>query len=174
LTGIVIAAVVVLALEPASGAGTRSNVAVCSKAIVGSGKPSWRSESAVAGPVGVPGGALRNMWKAPTGWLYTKMPLLLEGHEAVTISVPRSLRQRVFLYYGRIEGPDGKVGDSFSNGPGYGETELQPCTDKPRTVWGGGLRIKGIAPVHLLVHQGGGSAAIPLGLGRPAVYEPNS
>ena len=122
LAGIVIAAVVVLALEPASGAGTRSNLADCPEAIIGSGKPSWRSESIVAGPVGVTKGALRQMWEAPTGWLYTKMPLLLEGHEAVTISVPRSLRQRVFLYYGRIEGHDGKVGDSFSNGPGYGET----------------------------------------------------
>jgi hypothetical protein len=167
LTGIVVAAVVVLALEPAAGAGTESNVAVCSKAIIGSGKASWRSESRVAGPVGVAIGALDQMWKAPSGWLYVKVPLLLEGERAVTVSVPPSLRKRVFLYYGLIEGRDGKPTHSYTEAPGYGETEFQPCTDKPRTVWSGGLRIKGTAPVHLLVHQGGGAGSIPLRLGRP-------
>jgi hypothetical protein len=174
VTGIVIAAVVVLALEPASGAGTEANVADCSKAIIGSGKPSWRSEATVAGPVGVTRAALRHMWRAPSGWMYTKMGLLLEGERAVTVSVPPALRKRVFLYYGRIEGRDGKVTTSFFKAPGYGETEFQPCTDKPRTVWPGGVRIEGTAPVHLLVHQGGGAATIPLRLGRPQVHEPKS
>jgi hypothetical protein len=174
LTGVVIAAVVVLALEPAAGAETRSNVAVCSEAIIGSGKATWESESKVAGPVGVAGDGLRQMWQAPSGWLYKKLPLLLAGDEAVTVSVPRSLRKRVFLYYGRIEGPDGKVGDSFSNGPGYAETEFRPCADQPRTIWGGGLRVKGTAPVQLLVHLEGGGEAIPLRLGRPRVNEPES
>jgi hypothetical protein len=171
VTGIVIAAVVVLALEPAAGAGTEANVAACSKAIIGSGRPGWRSESRVAGPVGAATGALRQMWLAPNGYLYAKVPLLLEGSDAVTVSVPRVLRKRVFLYYGRIEGRDGKVDDSFSGSPGYSETKFQPCTGKPRTVWGGGLRIKGTAPVHLLVHQGGGAEPIPLRLGRPRVHE---
>jgi hypothetical protein len=170
VTGIVIAAVVVLALEPASGAGTRSNVATCSKAIFGSGKPGWRKESVVAGPVGVTKQPLAQMWQAPNGWLYAKVPLLLEGHEAVTVSVPRHLRGRVFLYYGRIVGRDGKVTGSFAEASGYGKTELQPCTDKPRTAWPGGVRIKGTAPVHLLVQQGGSSAAIPLRLGRPQIH----
>ncbi|HEX3737589.1 MAG TPA: hypothetical protein VHV53_08595 [Solirubrobacterales bacterium] len=167
LAGIVIAAVVVLALEPAAGAGTEANVAPCSKAIIGSGKPGWRSESIVAGPVGVAKGALRQMWQAPSGWMYTKMGVLLEGEDAVTVSVPRALRRRVFLYYGRIIGHDGKVTTSFFDARGYGETEFQPCTDKPRTVWPGGLRIRGTAPVHLLVHQGGDAESIPLRLGHP-------
>lgn len=167
LTGIVIAAAVVLALEPAAGAGTEANVAECSQAIIGSGKPGWRSESKVAGPVGVAKGALRQMWRAPNGFLYAKVPLLLEGTKAVTVSVPPSLRKRVFLYYGRIEGRDDKVTTSFADARGYGETEFQPCTDKPRTIWAGGLRIEGTAPVHLLVHQGGGAEPVPLRLGRP-------
>jgi len=54
LTGIVIAAVVVLALEPASGASTDKNVASCNdNVLIGHGKAEWRSESNVAGPVGV-------------------------------------------------------------------------------------------------------------------------
>ena len=48
LTGIVIAAVVVLALEPASGASTDKNVASCNdNVLIGTAKPGWRSESSV-------------------------------------------------------------------------------------------------------------------------------
>lgn len=171
LVGVVVAAVVVLALEPAAGAGTESNVAPCSKAIIGSGKPGWRSESVVAGPVGTAKGALRHMWRAPNGFLYTKMMILVDGRDPVTISVPRSLRKRVFLYYGRIIGRDGQVTTSFFKARGYGETKFQPCTDKPRTVWPGGLRIVGGAPVHLLVHTGD-AKPIPLRLGRPQIPRP--
>ena len=169
LTGLVIAAVVVLALEPASGAATEANVADCSKAMIGSGDPGWRGESIVAGPAGVREGALRRMWKAPNGWMYAKVPLLLEGKEPVTVSVPRGLRKRVFLYYGRIEGRDGKPTTSLAGARGYGETEFQPCTDKPRTIWPGGVRIKGTAPVRLLVQSGDGAEAVPLRLGRPRI-----
>jgi hypothetical protein len=171
LTGIVIVAVVVLALEPASGAGTEWNKADCSKAIIGSGSPTWREESVFAGPVGVGKAPLAQMSKTKNGEFVTKLPLLVEGKKAVTISVPPDLRKRVYLYYGRIVGRDGKVTTSFAGARGYGETEFQPCTDKPRTIWPGGVRIEGTAPVHLLVHTGGGAAPIPLRLGRPQIHE---
>jgi hypothetical protein len=170
LTGIVIVAVVVLALEPASGAGTEWNKADCSKAIIGSGSPIWR-ESVFAGPVGVDKAPLAQMSKTKNGEFVTKLPLLVEGKRAVTVSVPPDLRKRVYLYYGRIVGRDGKVTSSFAGARGYGETEFQPCTDKPRTIWPGGVRIEGTAPVHLLVHTGGGAAPIPLRLGRPQIHE---
>lgn len=172
LTGIVIAAVIVLALEPASGASTEWNRADCSKAIIGSGKPSWRAESRSAGPVGVSAAAPAQMSQTRGGEYEVKLPLLVEGQKAVTVSVPPDLRKRVFLYYGNIGGRDGKPTDSFAEARGYGETEFQPCTDKPRTVWGGGLRIRGSAPVQLLVHTGGGAAPMPLRLGRPRVSAP--
>lgn len=173
LAGLVIVAVVVLVIEPASGAETDANVAPCSKAIIGSGKPGWRSESVVAGPVGAPKGALRQAWRAPNGFLYAKMGLLIEGKDPVTISVPPALRKRVFLYYGRIIGRDGQVTTSFFDARGYGETEFRPCSDKPRTAWPGGLRIRGDAPVHLLIHAGD-AAPVPLRLGRPRAYPPPS
>jgi hypothetical protein len=172
LAGIIIAAVVVLALEPASGASTEWNLADCSKAIIGSGKANWRTESRSAGPVGVSAAAWRQMSRTKSGEYEVKLPLLVEGQAAVTVSVPPDLRGRVFLYYGHIVGRDGKPTDSFAAARGYGETEFRPCLDKPRTVWGGGLRIRGSAPVHLLVHTGGGAAPMPLRLGRPRVSEP--
>jgi hypothetical protein len=173
LIGLISAAVVVLALEPAAGASPESNVAVCSKAIIGSGPASWRRESIVAGPVGVSGEAMRTMSRTANGDLINKMPLLVEGQATVTVSVPPALRKRVFLYYGNIIGRDGKPTHSYAEARGYGETEFQPCADKPRTVWSGGVRVKGTAPVHLLVRTGEG-AAIPLRLGRPRVYQPKS
>jgi hypothetical protein len=169
LTGIVITAVIVLALEPASGASTEWNLADCSKAIIGSGKASWRAESRSAGPVGVSAAAWRQMSRTKGGEFEVKLPLLVEGQQAVTVSVPPDLRGRVFLYYGHIVGLDGKPTHSFAAARGYGETEFQPCAAKPRTVWGGGLRIRGSAPIHLLVHTGGGAAPIPLRLGRPDI-----
>jgi hypothetical protein len=167
VTGIVIAAVVVLALDNASGAGKEWNEAPCSKAILGSGQPGWRDEAAFAGPVGVGAGSLTQMQRTGDGEFVAKVPLLVEGTKPVTVSVPPDLRKRVFLYYGRIEGRDGKPTTSFAGARGYGETEFRPCPAKPRTIWPGGLRIKGNAPVRLLVHTGGGAKPLELKLGRP-------
>src|ERR1700749_2715892 len=117
MAGLVITAVVVLALEPAAGAGTEANVAGCSQAIIGSGPATWRSGSIVAGPVGVNGEAMRQMSRTGAGDLVNKTPLLVEGQEEVTVSVPRDLRRRVFLYYGTLEGRDGKPTHSFAESP---------------------------------------------------------
>lgn len=147
-----------------------SNVAPCDKAIIGHGSADWRSESIVAGPVGVRRNPLRAMSRTQNG-LVTKMGLLVEGRapETVTVSVPPQLRDRAFLYYGRLLDNDGKPSTSFRNTRGYGETEFQPCDDKPRTIWPGGIRVKGWAPVRLLVTVEGRPEPIPLPLGRPSV-----
>jgi hypothetical protein len=163
----VAAALIALAL----GAGGESNVAPCDKAIVGHGSAHWRSESWVAGPVGVRRHPLQAMSRTQNGFV-AKMPLLVEGRapSTVTVSVPPRLRSRVFLYYGRILDRDGHPTTSFRNARGYSETEFQLCGDKPRTIWPGGIRVKGEKPVQLLVTTEGGES-IPLRLGRPRVYE---
>jgi hypothetical protein len=166
VTGLVAAAVVVLALEPASGAGTEANVADCSRAMRGSGTPAWSPEMTSGGPVSVSRVAMAKMYLGANGTFYGKVPLMVEGGRPVTVSVPPALRGRVFLYYGYIIGRDGKPTRTFTDARGYGETEFQPCTNRPRTIWPGGLRIKGSAPVHLLVHSSG-AAPMPLRLGRP-------
>jgi hypothetical protein len=106
------------------------------------------------------------------GDLVNKMPLLVEGEAPVTVSVPWVLRERVFLYYGRLEGRDGKPTHSFAGSPGTSETKFEPCAGKPRTVWGGGLRVKGTTPVRLLVYEGADAKPVLLHLARPHVYEP--
>jgi hypothetical protein len=165
LTGIVIAAVVVLALEPASGASADKNVASCHDVFAGHADPHWRRESNVAGPVGMRKWPLREMSAMPNGDLVSKSPLLVEGHSTVTVKVPAALRDRVFLYYGRS--PGNKT-ISYANSQGFGSIEFRPCEDRPRTIWPGGIRVRGRASVHLVVETEG--RPIPLPLGRPQIY----
>jgi len=163
-------AALTLGANPTAGA----NVAPCEKAIVGHGPAGWRSESIDAGPVGVRLHPLNAMSPTRNGFV-TKMPLLVEGRapETVTVSVPPKLRSRVFLYYGEIIGRDGKPTFTFAAARGYGETEFQLCGNKPRTIWPGGIRIKGEGPVRLLV-SAEGQAPVSLPLGRPKTYKPPS
>ena|ERR1700761_9588622 len=164
LTAIVIAAVVVLALEPASGASTSKNVASCNdNVLVGHGKPGWRSESNFAGPVGLPKWPLREMGAMADGDLVTKAGVLVEGTAPVTLKVPESMRERVYLYYGR--GPKGGS-ISFTESSGFDEIEFEPCEGQARTIWPGGLRVHGKGSVHLVVESEG--EQIPLKLGKPA------
>ena len=170
LTGLVIAAVVVLALEPASGASIEKNVATCAdNVLAGHGKPGWRGESSSAGPVGMPRWPLRRMGATENGDLVTKAGILVEGQAPVTVKVPEGLRERVFLYYGR--GP-GHRSVSFAESSGFSEVEFHPCEDRPRTIWPGGLRVEGNGSVHLVVEAEGKTSVLKLG--RPKVYEPKS
>lgn len=104
--------------------------------------------------------------------LVTKAPILIEGEDPVTLTVPPRLAHRVFLYYGFHEGADGKRSTSFYGSPGSSVIEFQPCPDKPRTIWPGGLRVKGRKPVHLNVTVASQPDPIQLQLqlGRPTVY----
>jgi hypothetical protein len=167
------AAIAALGLAAAAtSSAAESNVALCEQAFIGHGSPKWRSESIVAGPVGVGRHPLSRMSRQGNG-LTTKMPLLIEGREpdTVTVSVPPPLRKRVFLYYGTIRNRNGETTGSFSGSPGYSEIVFQLCGNKPRTIWPGGLRVKGDKPVRLLVIVEG-ERPIPLRLGRPKAYEP--
>jgi len=152
---------------------TTSNVAPCEKAMIGHGQADWRGESVVAGPVGVRRDPLGAMSRTGAG-LVTKMPILVEGRapETVAVSVPPQERGRVFLYYGEMRDRDGKPTTSFVNTRGYDETEFQLCDNKPRTIWPGGIRVKGTAPVELEISVAGREQPYLLHLGRPRLYAP--
>lgn len=160
-------AIVVLLLGSPAAAG--ANVAPCEKAVIGHGPPGWRQRAIVAGMVGVFKHPLAHMSQTGSG-LVAKMPLLVEGHVPVTVSVPPSLRGRVFHYYGNIFDRDGNPSNGFANTKGYEETYFEPCDNRPRTPWPGGIRVKGTAPVHLMVEVEGGGT-FQLRLGRPQVLE---
>jgi hypothetical protein len=156
--------------------GGHSNVAPCEKAMIGHGSADWRSESVAAGPAGVRRRPLSQMSRLGNGEMVTKMPILVEGREPemVTVSVPPDLRRRVFLYYGSMRDRDGQPTTSFANTRGYDETEFQLCGNKPRTIWPGGLRVRGDGPVRLNVEVEGRERPYVLHLGRPNVFRPPS
>jgi hypothetical protein len=170
-----IAAIAQFAIVPAAAAPTGTQIASCDPGpvMIGSGKPTWRRESVVAGSLGIRRDPLREMTpyrRTEPNVLVTKAPILIEGSDPVTLSVPPALTHRVFLYYGFHEGSNGKRSTSFYGYPGSSTVEFQPCADKPRTIWPGGLRVKGRAPVHLDVTVEGNPTPISLPLGRPSVY----
>jgi hypothetical protein len=63
---------------------------------------------------------------------------------------------------------DGRPTTRIAGSPGFSEVEFRPCSTKPRTIWPGGIRVKGRAPVRLLVTVEGRPGLVPLPLGRPA------
>jgi hypothetical protein len=145
--------------------GGNEGVARCEQAIVGHGPAGWRSQGVVAGPVGVRERPLARMSRTSNG-LVTKMGVLVEGREpeTVTVSVPRTLRKRVFLYFGDA--------NSFAGDRGLGAVEFELCPNKPRTIWPGGIRVKGTKPVRLTVASVDGSTSV-LRLGAPKVFDPD-
>jgi hypothetical protein len=159
-----------LLVASAWGAPAVKNIAPCDKAIAGHGSADWRSTSLDAGPVGVRPHPLSEMTRTDSG-LVTKMPMLVEGRapDPVVVSVPPALRGRVFILYGNALDRNGHPSTSFHNTRGYGETEFMLCGNKPRTIWPGAIRVKGTAPVRLLVLMQGRSQPVPLLLGRPKI-----
>jgi hypothetical protein len=157
-----------LAVVPAAAAPTEPHVASCDPGpvMIGSGKANWRRESLSAGPLGIRRNPLSEMSpysQRKPNVLVTKAPILVEGSEPVTLSVPSRLTHRVFLYYGFHEGRDGKRSTSFHGFPGSSSVEFRPCADKPRTIWPGGIKVKGTEPVWLEVTVAGVVRSLRLG-----------
>jgi hypothetical protein len=159
-------AILGISLGLLAGSGD-SSVAPCDDAIIGHGAASWRNDSSVAGPVGVRRHPLLQMSRTGNG-LVTKMPILIEGREpeTVTVSVPPGLRKRAFLYFGDAS--------SFAQDRGNAEIEFQLCGNKPRTIWPGGIRVKGEGSVRLNVFTEDRLQPFVLRLGKPKPYEPAS
>jgi hypothetical protein len=172
-------AIASFAVSPALAGTAEPHVASCDPGpvMIGSGKPGWRGESLSAGPLGLRRSPLSQMSpysQRKPDVLVAKAPILVEGHDTVTLSVPPDLAHRVFLYYGFHEGPDGKRSTSFHGFPGSSSIEFRPCADKPRTIWPGGIRVKGTKPVRLDVAVAASAEPIvrTLPLGRPSRYSP--
>jgi hypothetical protein len=114
----------------------------CGAAIIGSGRPHWRSLSAAAGPFGFFGAGrdfLRGSRQAD-GLLHAKMPAIVEGGVPVTVVVRRAQRRR--------------AGIEVVGGHPYARVRFVPCRGKPRTVWPAGLALRSRAMVTLRVLVG--------------------
>jgi hypothetical protein len=164
----------VLALAGGGSAGAavdRTQVADCGGPVtIGSGPRDWPEGAELAGPLGVFERPLRAMSETRNGQLITKMPVVVDRGPAATLGVPRRLRHRVFLYYGRMVDRNGEPTTRIGASPGFSEVRFEPCADRRRTAWPGGIRVIGRAPVRLLVRVEGAPGPIPLPLGTPKPY----
>ena len=145
------------ALEPS---GRSDSIARCT-GFIGQGSKDWRKESIVAGPVGVnrEPAPLSFMTRTPDNALGTKMGLLIEGQDRIRISIPNG-SQRILLMYGR------KAGTVYSN-RGFRSIVFVPCEGNRRTIFPGGIKVKGRRAVRLKVSREDGSESWTLKLGRP-------
>jgi hypothetical protein len=114
------------------------------------------------------------MSETSNGQLIAKMPVIVAGSGRVTLSVPGGQRHRVFLYYGRLMDRSGNPTTQIGRSRGFSEVVFEPCAHKQRTVWPGGIRVRGRRPVHLTVRVEGNPEPIVLPLGRPKVHTPRT
>jgi len=137
----------------AAGSGA---VATCETDVIGPGPADWRRSMKHAGPLAVRKKPLQTgVSKAGINRFVTKLPLLVVGHDPVTLSAPPDMKRRVELDYDRDYVRPAR------------SVTFMPCADKPRTYWGGGIRIRGRRPVRLLVNVAGQTPTWVLRLGRP-------
>ncbi len=164
------ALVLLIGASQASAAGTQ--VASCEQGPVtdGPGPANWRQKSIAAGPLGVFRHPLGQMSETQSGQLIAKMPVLVAGNASVALSVPPGRKHRVFLYYGRLRDRNGNPTTAIGRAPGFSEVVFEPCADRARTAWPGGIRVIGRKRVWLTVKVEGRPDPIPLPLGKPTPY----
>jgi hypothetical protein len=114
----------------------------CPTAMVGTPSRSWRREATSSGPVGF-FGAGRD-FLAPSFTRQDKMPLIVEGQKAVTLSITARDSS-----HARLQAP--------TSPPWTPQIEIRlvPCRDQPRTAWAAGLLLRNRRPVTLIVRQSG-------------------
>lgn len=121
-----------------------TTVARCRPGVVMTGGvfPDWQEKSIDAGPVGIRKRPLRAVQRQPDGTLVTKMPVLIDGQDKVTIAAVAGMKDRVRFF-------DGAEARSFSEDEGFPRVRFRPCEDRQQTVWPGGIRVKGDGRVRL-------------------------
>jgi hypothetical protein len=103
---------------------------------IGSGKDDWRKSSASFGPFGMLVTDYAKGSRHGDGLLHTKIPALVEGHRSVVLTVPSDEFDRVAIEVLKPRHPLLKL-------------RLEPCPDRPRTIWAAGVATRDHAPVRL-------------------------
>jgi len=131
--------------------------ATCSNAIIGSGPADYRRRSVTTGTFSLFGGGRNFANASPQGQvLVAKVPAVVAGHGAVTVSVRPGDRGRVGLIYGPLHSAR-RLDD------GAASVLFKPCGDKPRTVYPGGFVMTSRRAVTLQVKSGGRTRSLTIG-----------
>jgi hypothetical protein len=103
---------------------------------IGSGDRDWRKDSTTFGPLGMLVTDYAQGNREDDELLHTKIPVLVEGHRRVVLTVPEDERDRVGIIVLKPRTP-------------VSELTLDPCGDRPRTIWAAGVATRDHAPVTL-------------------------
>lgn len=144
-------------------------VAGCESAIVGNADPRWRERSTVVRDLGFygPGRDFRksaHRFDIKGADLVTKLPVIIEGTSAATVWVPRDELDQVALHFG--DGVAPSADDSYRVEDGHPKIRFEPCVDKKRTGWPGGLILFDRREIVLRVQMDGASRPATVTLGR--------
>jgi hypothetical protein len=94
---------------------------------------------------------LRDAHRTRSGTYVAKMGAVVEGHEPITLRVPKAARGRVGLIYGNATRG---TREDLSRAPV--EVRFEPCPDRARSGYVGGLLLDGVSrPVTLQVQKRG-------------------
>lgn len=142
-------------LQDAGGVAGRAAVGVagCNSAVAGNADRRWRERSTIVGHLGFygPGRDFRAAYRHDKGGdLVTKMPVIIEGSSGATVWVPREERDRVGMLFGKIP-----ASEPYAIDDGFVEVRFEPCTDRKRTGFVGGLVLRDRQPVALKVRMDG-------------------
>ncbi len=144
-----------------SGPSFRSTAARCGSAIIGPGRPGWRSHAAVAGPLGLTGPErdFSRAHRIGPRTMQTKIMALVEDQRRVVLRVPESEQGEVGLLWGHaaLAGGQRRVNQAFDR------IVFVPCAEKSRTVWPGGLLLASRKRITLRVEVGGRHLRLRLG-----------
>ena len=151
----------------ASSAGTpkpaRATVASCDEAGLGGPPADWRRDATSTGPFGLVGPARdfhdrKSVVKLDSGQFGMKLPAVVEGSASVVVSVPTDLRHDVGIDFGNLKTAE-------RGGEANQRVTFEPCANRQRTGWPGGLVLESRKPIELLVQVEGEQQIRTLQLG---------
>ena len=136
----------------------------CSSAIQRNADSGWRQRSTVVGNLGFygPGRDFDLAYRHEEGGdLVLKLPIVIEGNSGATVWVPREERDRLALLFGKIQ-----ASEPYSIDDGYARVRFEPCRNRKRTGFVGGLVLRDRRQVVLNVRLHGTEQTNSVTLGK--------
>jgi hypothetical protein len=137
----------------------RSILLDCADAVLGVAAPVPRARATVSGTFALlgPGRNFEMAQRRRGGDLFTKIPAIVSGDAAVTLSVPLGEQGAVGLYPPNAAT---KVEQAYT------EVTFEPCPERRATGWPFGLILSERDPVELLVREAGAEGGTTISVGR--------
>jgi hypothetical protein len=141
----------------------RDEIASCREAASGAPPGNWRRGAVHSGGFGLFGRGRdfsdrQVIVELPNGELSMKLPAIVEGGSPVTVRVPDSYRGQVGLGFGNLQIPE-TIAEART------VVRFEPCAQRDRTGWPGGLLVADRRPIELEIEGEGETRLLDVGRG---------